>query len=77
MADARCRSFLFHKKAGDDPDKSIRKVFTFEEMSKGGYWLAASTSVPDATIDKLRTALEEFKTTPEYKNILANWGLSI
>ena len=68
-------AFHFVKKAGDNPGKMIKKVFTFEEMSKGGYYLAASLSVPDNTVNKIRKSLEDFKATTDYKKILGNWGL--
>lgn len=61
--------------AGDDPGKEIRKVFLFEEMSTGGYYIAASLQTPDEIVSKIRVALEEFKKTSEYKDILEKWGL--
>ena len=63
------------KQAGDDPDKSIRKVFVFEEMSKGGYYIASGLDTSDEVVNKIRDALENFKKTPEYNDILEKWGL--
>ena len=64
------------KQAGDDPDKSIRKVFVFEEMSKGGYYIASGLDTSDEVVNKIRDALENFKKTPKYNDILAKWGLN-
>jgi polar amino acid transport system substrate-binding protein len=68
-------AFHIVKKAGDDPTSTIRKVFEFKEMSKGGYYIAASPNVPDRTVKTIRVALEAFKKTKEYKGILTKWGL--
>ncbi len=68
-------AFHMVKKAGDDPKSMIRKVFEFKEMSKGGYYIAASLDVPDQTVKTIRTALEDFKKTKEYTVMLAKWGL--
>ena len=54
----------------------IQKVFTFEEMSKGGYYMAASLEVPSETLNKIRKSLDNFKSTNEYKTILSKWGLN-
>jgi polar amino acid transport system substrate-binding protein len=68
-------AFHFVRKAGDDPTSTIRKVFEFKEMSKGGYYIAASPDVSDKTVEMIRAALDDFKKTKEYAAILAKWGL--
>jgi polar amino acid transport system substrate-binding protein len=68
-------AFHIVKKAGDDPKSMIQKVFELKEMSKGGYYIAASRDVPDDIIGKLRSSLEDFRKTKEYKAILLKWGL--
>ena len=70
-------AYYLVKKVGDDPSTAIQKVFEFEEMSKGGYYIAASLYVPEKTIETIRKALEEFKRTPEYEMILKKWGLGL
>ncbi len=69
-------AFYLVKQAGDDPSETIQKVFEFEEMSKSGYYIAASLDVPEETVETIRESLEEFKKTPEYENILKKWGLA-
>ncbi len=63
------------KQAGDDPDEIIRKVFLFDEMSKGGYYIASGLDTSDEIVNKIRDALESFKKTSEYNDILKKWGL--
>jgi polar amino acid transport system substrate-binding protein len=70
-------AFYLVKQAGDDPSTTIRKVFEFEEMSRDGYYIAASLEVPGETVDTIRESLEEFKKAPEYENILKKWGLGL
>ncbi len=75
MSEANAHYILMQ--AGDDPDKGIRKVFLFEEMSTGGYYIAASLQTSDEIVAKISVAIEEFKKTPEYKDILGKWGLDV
>ena len=75
MADVGTSAHYIVAQAGDDPGKEIRRVFLFEEMSTGGYYIAASLQMPDEIVLKIRVALEEFKKTSEYKDILEKWGL--
>lgn len=63
------------KQAGDNPFYTIKKIYEFSEISKGGYYLAANLDAPEEEIQKISAALEAFKKTEEYKNILKNWGL--
>ena len=63
------------KQTGDDPSTTIQKVFEFEEISKDGYYIAASLDVPEETVETIRESLEKFKKTPEYGKILKKWGL--
>ena len=63
------------KKLGEDSSLVLKKVFEFEEMSKGGYYLAASLDTPKETVEKVSVALESFKKTNEYKMILKKWGM--
>jgi len=63
------------KQQGDNPSSVLKKVFPLKEISQGGYYLAASLSTPEVTVEKVRVALESFKKTNEYKMILKKWGL--
>ena len=64
------------KEFGDDPNKEIRKAFVFEEMSKDGYYIAASLQTSNEIVEKLRDIIGSFKKTPEYRKILEKWGLN-
>lgn len=63
------------KKAGDDPDRQIRRVFVFEAMSKEGYYIASSLQTSDDIVRTIRETLEKFKKTTEYQQILEKWDL--
>jgi len=63
------------KNIGDDPSKMLRPVFLFPKESSGGFYLAASLSTKDDVIRKVKIALENFKNTKEYQDILHKWGL--
>ena len=63
------------RKSGDDPDRQIRKVFLFEEMSKGGYYIASSLQTSDDIVKTIRETLEKFKKTTKYQQILEKWDL--
>jgi polar amino acid transport system substrate-binding protein len=63
------------KREGDDPEKTLRKVFEISEISKKGFYLAANLKTPDEVIKKIRKHLEEFKKSPEYDMILRKWDL--
>ena len=65
------------RKSGDDPDRQIRKVFLFEEMSKGGYYIASSLQTSDDIVKTIRETLEKFKKTTEYQQILEKWNLDV
>jgi len=63
------------KQQGDNPSQVLKKVFPLTEISQGGYYLAASLTTPKETVEKVKAALESFKTTNEYKMILKKWGM--
>lgn len=63
------------KKSGEDSSVTLKKVFEFEEMSKGGYYLGASLTTAKEEVEEVRIALETFKKTNEYKLILKKWGM--
>jgi len=65
------------RKSGDDPDRQIRKVFLFEEMSKGGYYIASSLQTSDDIVKTIRETLEKFKKTTEYQQIVEKWDLDV
>ncbi|MEH6811280.1 MAG: transporter substrate-binding domain-containing protein [Motiliproteus sp.] len=73
---ADAAAYYVVRSRGDDPDKILKKVYAFSELSQGGYYLAASLSTPTATIALLTKTLEQFKQTDDYLQILKQWGLA-
>ena len=65
------------RKSGDDPDEKIRKVFTLDEMSREGYYIASSLQTSDDIVRTVMEALEKFKKTTEYQQILEKGGLGV
>ncbi len=63
------------RKAGDDPGRILKKSFKLKEVSAGGAYLAGSLTTSDDLIQNLAQILEQFKTTSEYKSLLAEWGI--
>jgi len=59
----------------EDPNKIIKKVYTLDEISQEGYYIAASLTTSDTIVQKLRKALIEFKQTKAYTDIIEKWGL--
>ena len=68
-------AYYIVRKSGDDPDRQIRKVYLFEEMSKGGYYIASSLQTSDDIVKTIRETLEKFKKTTKYQQILEHWDL--
>ncbi len=60
---------------GDDPEQVLRKVYEFEQLSRDGYYLAASLATPIETVTRLAAALKAFKQTDDYRRTLKQWGL--
>jgi len=61
------------RQAGDDPDKLVRVLELPELASDGGLHLAASRNTPDATVERLRKALETVRRNGSYEAIRRNW----
>ena len=70
-------AYYIVRKSGDDPDRQIRKVYLFEEMSKGGYYIASSLQTSDDIVKTIRETLEKFKKTTEYQQIVEKWDLDV
>jgi polar amino acid transport system substrate-binding protein len=49
----------------------IKESFKVQDSNM---WVATSLSTPDENVEKVRKAIENFKTTPEYKKILAAYN---
>jgi polar amino acid transport system substrate-binding protein len=63
------------KKAGDDPNLVLQKVFEFTELSSEGYYLATSLSTSEEVVKKIAAQLEAFRQSPEYQAILEKWDM--
>lgn len=63
------------KDSNEDPKKVIKNVFPLKEISQEGYYIAASLSTSDEVVDKLKKALNAFKKTEDYRQIIKKWGL--
>ncbi len=72
---ADAAAYYVVRSQGDDPEKTLKKVYGFSELSQGGYYLAASLSTPAETVALLTKTLEAFKQTDDYLQILSRWGL--
>ncbi len=60
---------------GDDPNVILEEVYSLEDISKNGYYLAASLATDDATVKKLKKALNSFKQSSDYEEILKRWDV--
>ena len=68
-------AFHIAKGAGDNPTAVLQKVFPLEEISKGGYYLAANLKTDPTLFAKIKTALEKFTKSGAYEAILKKWGI--
>ena len=58
---------------GENPKQSLRKQFELP-INDTDYYLAANLSMPEQDVIKIKNALEQFKATAEYKQILFKWN---
>lgn len=63
------------KKEGDDPKQTLKKLMLLDEISQSGYYLAASKSTSPEMVAKIKAALDKYKETAEYKEVVERWGL--
>jgi polar amino acid transport system substrate-binding protein len=63
------------KKAGDDPEQTLRKVFEMTELSQSGYYLATGLNTPEGVVKKIAAQLETFRQSQEYQAILEKWDM--
>ncbi len=68
-------AFYVAQTSGDDPRQLLRKSWEFSELSREGYYLAASLETDPEIISRLREALIRFQQTADYRQILRQWGL--
>ncbi len=70
-------AFHIVKEMGDQPETMIEKKIMLEELSTGGYYLAANIDFSDELFKKIQTALINFKQTQAYLNTFQEWGLTV
>ncbi|HJV70015.1 substrate-binding periplasmic protein [Ideonella sp.] len=62
------------RQAGDDPERQFVRVLELPDLaSDGGLHLAASRKTPDATVERLRKALETVRHNGSYEAIRRHW----
>lgn len=62
------------RQAGDDPERQLVRVLELPELARdGGLHLAASRNTPDATVERLRKALETVRRNGTYEAIRRHW----
>ncbi len=69
-------AFYISRAEGDTPENILHRAFPLQEISIGGYYLAASLTTSDKIFQKIQNTLRFFKETPEYKTILTDWGVN-
>lgn len=68
-------AFHIAKSDGDEPNKVIERGLPLTEISKGGYYIAASLKTSDEIVTKIKSELDEFIKSDEYNKILKKWGI--
>lgn len=61
------------RQAGDDPAKTMVRVYRIPELSGEGYYMAFGKQTSDATVDKFRRALESLKESGRYEQLQRKW----
>jgi polar amino acid transport system substrate-binding protein len=69
-------AYFVVRRTGDDPEKTLRKVYEIPELSQEGFYLAANLQTDDEVIKKIRKHLIEFKKSSAYAAILKKWDLA-
>lgn len=61
------------RQVGDDPDKTLARVYRIPELSGEGYYMAFGKHTPDATVERFRQALEHLKRSGGYEQLQRKW----
>jgi polar amino acid transport system substrate-binding protein len=61
------------RQARDDPDKQLVRVLDLPELASDGLNMACSVHTPDATVERLRKALETVRRNGIYDTIRHRW----
>ncbi|MBN1968440.1 MAG: transporter substrate-binding domain-containing protein [Candidatus Delongbacteria bacterium] len=58
-----------------DKSTTLKKVFTIEELSQNGYYLALNKNTPKEIVDKLQNSLIKLKRNGTINRIYKKWGV--
>lgn len=61
------------RSAGDDPAKTLAKVYRIPDLSSEGYYMAFGAQTPDATVAQFRKALETIKKNGTFDALKKKW----
>ncbi|MDP2369688.1 substrate-binding periplasmic protein [Rhodoferax sp.] len=61
------------RQAGDDPAKTLAKVYRINDLSSEGYYMAFGSQTPDATVAKFRKGLEAIKRNGTFDALKKKW----
>lgn len=61
------------RQAGDDPAKTLAKVYHINDLSSEGYYMAFGSQTPDATVAQFRRGLEAIKKNGTFDALKKKW----
>ncbi|MGP1629110.1 MAG: substrate-binding periplasmic protein, partial [Giesbergeria sp.] len=61
------------RQAGDDPAKTLLRVYRIPELTNDESYMAFGKQTPDATVEKFRHALETVKRSGRYEQLQRKW----
>lgn len=61
------------RQAGDDPTRTLARVYSIPELSGEGYYMAFGKQTPDATVERFRQALKHLKRSGVYEQLQRKW----
>ena len=61
------------RQAGDDPAKTLNRVYRIPELTNDESYMAFGMQTPDATVDKFRHALERVRQSGVYEQLQRKW----
>ena len=61
------------RQAGDDPTKTLAKVYRISDLSSEGYYMAFGSQTPDATVVQFRKGLDTIKKNGTFDALKKKW----
>ncbi|MCB1980290.1 MAG: transporter substrate-binding domain-containing protein [Burkholderiaceae bacterium] len=61
------------RQAGDDPDRTLARVYRIPELGGEGYYMAFGKQTPDATVERFRQALARVQKSGRYEQLQRKW----